>query len=275
MDFVVHPPIRQPEFKTFLSMEFNLKKIIKALLLSTSEAVSIKDIQKVVQRYHAQAVHEKSEEGATPSPDVSAPADAPVQEVIQDIINQVPTLLTATQIREAVDILEAEMRDSNDSARILQGPEGFRLVISPAYADWVRLLRGEPRPQRLSPASLETLSIIAYRQPVTRPEMEAIRGVSVDSALNRLLELELVSITGRADLPGRPIQYGTTDKFLDFTGLRTLGELPASDVLSPAQISEWITRATTPVTVGDAEMGLPLEDNSSSVNIDSDSPPSS
>ena len=275
MDFVVHPPIRQPEFKTFLSMEFNLKKIIKALLLSTSEAVSIKDIQKVVQRYHAQAVHEKSEEGATPSNEAPAPSEAPVQEVIQDIINQVPTLLTATQIREAVDILEAEMRDANDSARILQGPEGFRLVISPAYADWVRLLRGEPRPQRLSPASLETLSIIAYRQPVTRPEMEAIRGVSVDSALNRLLELELVAVTGRADLPGRPIQYGTTDKFLDFTGLRTLGELPASDVLSPAQISEWITRATTPVAVGDAEMGLPLEDNSTSVNIDSDSPPSS
>jgi len=275
MDFVVHPPIRQPEFKTFLSMEFNLKKIIKALLLSTSEAVSIKDIQKVVQRYHAQAVHERSEEGATPSTEASAPSEAPVQEVIQDIINQVPTLLTATQIREAVDVLEAEMRDANDSARILQGPEGFRLVISPAYADWVRLLRGEPRPQRLSPASLETLSIIAYRQPVTRPEMEAIRGVSVDSALNRLLELELVAVTGRADLPGRPIQYGTTDKFLDFTGLRTLGELPASDVLSPAQISEWITRATTPVAVGDAEMGLPLEDNSSSVNIDSDSPPSS
>ncbi|MEI6283973.1 MAG: SMC-Scp complex subunit ScpB [Opitutae bacterium] len=256
-------------------MEFNLKKIIKALLLSTSEAVSIKDIQKVVQRYHAQAVHERSEEGATPSTEASAPSEAPVQEVIQDIINQVPTLLTATQIREAVDVLEAEMRDANDSARILQGPEGFRLVISPAYADWVRLLRGEPRPQRLSPASLETLSIIAYRQPVTRPEMEAIRGVSVDSALNRLLELELVAVTGRADLPGRPIQYGTTDKFLDFTGLRTLGELPASDVLSPAQISEWITRATTPVAVGDAEMGLPLEDNSSSVNIDSDSPPSS
>ena len=276
MDFVVHPPIRQPEFKTFLSMEFNLKKIIKALLLSTSEAVSIKDIQKVVQRYHAQTAHEKSEEtAAQTSADSSAPTEPPVQEVIEDIINQVPTLLTATQIREAVDVLEAEMRDSNDSARILQGPEGFRLVISPAYADWVRLLRGEPRPQRLSPASLETLSIIAYRQPVTRPEMEAIRGVSVDSALNRLLELELVAVTGRADLPGRPIQYGTTDKFLDFTGLRSLGELPASDVLSPAQISEWITRATTPVAVGDAEMGLPLEDNSPSANIDSDTSPSS
>jgi chromosome segregation and condensation protein ScpB len=113
------------------------------------------------------------------------PAGPPVQEVIQDIIDQVPTLLTATQIREAVDALEAEMREANDACRILQGPEGFRLVISPAYADWVRLLRGEPRPQRLSPASLETLSIVAYRQPVTRSEMEAIRGVSVDSALTR------------------------------------------------------------------------------------------
>ena len=251
-------------------MEFNLKKIIKALLLSTSEAVSIKDIQKVVQRYHAQSASESTEERPAAEPGTApAPvATQPVQEVIQDIIDQVPTLLTATQIREAVDALEVEMRESNDASRILQGPEGFRLVISPVYADWVRLLRGEPRPQRLSPAALETLSIVAYRQPVTRPEMEAIRGVSVDSALNRLMELEFVAVTGRADLPGRPIQYGTTDKFLDFTGLRTLGELPASDVLSPAQISEWITRATTPVAVGDAEMGLPAADTSTNVALE-------
>ena len=263
-NFDVQPVSDNPIFKTLLPVEFNLKKIIKALLLSTSEAVSIKDIQKVVQRYHAQASADTSEERVpVEGQDSSTPAAQPVQEVIQDIIDQVPTLLTATQIREAVDALESEMRDANDSCRILQGPEGFRLVISPAYADWVRLLRGEPRPQRLSPASLETLSIVAYRQPVTRSEMEAIRGVSIDSALNRLLELELIAVTGRADLPGRPIQYGTTDKFLDFTGLRSLGELPASDVLSPAQISEWITRATAPVVVGDAEMGLPLEEGSS------------
>ena len=194
-----------------------------------------------------------------------------VEERLQDVPVAV-TALTATQIREAVDALEAEMREANDACRILQGPEGFRLVISPAYSDWVRLLRGEPRPQRLSPASLETLSIVAYRQPVTRSEMEAIRGVSVDSALNRLLELELVAVTGRAELPGRPIQYGTTDKFLDFTGLRSLGELPASDVLSPAQISEWITRATTPVNIGDSEVGLPLDDQSAAV-VATENPP--
>ena len=124
------------------------------------------------------------------------------------------------------------------------------------------------KPPRYSRAVMETLAIIAYRQPVTRPEMEAIRGVSVDSALNRLMELELVAVTGRADLPGRPIQYGTTDKFLDFTGLRTLGELPASDVLSPAQISEWIARATTPVAVTDADMGLPAADTSANVALE-------
>jgi segregation and condensation protein B len=256
-------------------VEFNLKKIIKALLFSTSEAVSIKDIQKVVQRYHAQAAAERQPdllEGQGEAVTPSAPSSAPVQEIIQDIIDQVPTLLTATQIREAVDALEAEMREANDACRILQGPEGFRLVISPAYSDWVRLLRGEPRPQRLSPAALETLSIVAYRQPVTRSEMEAIRGVSIDSALTRLLELELVAVTGRADLPGRPIQYGTTDRFLDFTGLRSLGELPASDVLSPAQISEWITRATTPVNIGDTEVGLPLEDQSS-IALATENPP--
>lgn len=269
-DSAVRPLFRQSNFTPLSPVEFNLKKIIKALLLSTSEAVSIKDIQKVVQRYHAQSASESTEERPAAEPGTApAPvATQPVQEVIQDIIDQVPTLLTATQIREAVDALEVEMREANDASRILQGPEGFRLVISPVYADWVRLLRGEPRPQRLSPAALETLSIVAYRQPVTRPEMEAIRGVSVDSALNRLMELEFVAVTGRADLPGRPIQYGTTDKFLDFTGLRTLGELPASDVLSPAQISEWITRATTPVAVGDAEMGLPAADTSAAVALE-------
>ncbi|MFM8549966.1 MAG: hypothetical protein ACKOBS_04740 [Verrucomicrobiota bacterium] len=95
-------------------MEFNLKKVIKALLFSTSEPVSIKDIQKVVQRYHAHAAAAQQPdlpEGAG-EPAVVPP---PVQEVIQDIIDQVPTLLTATQIREAVDALEAEMRGANDA----------------------------------------------------------------------------------------------------------------------------------------------------------------
>lgn len=268
-------------------MEFHLKKVLKTLLLSTAEPVSIKDIQAVIARYHEQrekeAVREAalagtSEAGpvvaeATPPPlDESAPTATPSQEeltlsdpdtqrVIRDIIEQVPTLLTATQIREAVDALNAEMTEAGEVTRVLQGPEGFKLVISPAFADWVRLLRNEAKPRRLSQAQLETLAVVAYRQPVTRAELEALRGVSADSALAHLQDLDLIQVTGRADLPGRPIQYGTTAKFLDFSGVKTLSELPASDVLTPAQINEWIARATNPDAKppGDVAMGLPDE----------------
>lgn len=236
-------------------MEFNLKKILKAMLASTSEALSIKDIQAVITRYHEQ--REKPAAG-TRDEEHADEAGTPEQALIQDIINQVPTLLTATQIREAVAEINREMEDSGDVTRILQGPEGFRMTIAPDYAEWIRLLRNDPRPQKLTQAALETLAIVAYRQPVTRGEMEAIRGVSVDSALARLLDLELIAVSGRADLPGRPSQFSTTPKFLDFVGLQTISELPESDVLSPAQISAWIERARNPgKTTTAADVGLP------------------
>lgn len=251
-------------------MEFNLKRVLKTLLLSTSEPVSIRDIQAVIARYHEQrekeAAREAAAAGEAPATPVTPADELPLndpdrQRVIRDIIDQVPTLLTATQIREAVEALNAQMAEDGEVTRILQGPEGFRLVIAPAYAEWVRLLRNDPKPRRLSQAQLETLAVVAYRQPVTRAELEALRGVSADSALAHLQEIELVMVTGRADLPGRPIQYGTTAKFLDFCGVKTLSELPASDVLTPAQINEWIARATNPAAkVTDAAMGLPDED---------------
>lgn len=240
-------------------MEFHLKKILKAMLASTSEPLSIKDIQAVITRYHEQ--REKSPAGTAAVAAERGNADdedaSPTQRLIQDIIDQVPTLLTATQIREAVSELNQEMEDYGDVTRILQGPEGFRMTIAPDYAEWIRLLRDDPRPQKLSQAALETLAIVAYRQPVTRGEMEAIRGVSADSAIARLLDLELIAVSGRADLPGRPSQFSTTPKFLDFVGLQTLSELPESDVLSPAQISAWIERAKNPAKTTAADVGLP------------------
>lgn len=250
----------------YCSMEFNLKKILKALLASTSEPLSIKDIQAVITRYHEQ--REKNEKNAAPETDeggvpVARPEGEnaePEQRVIEDIINQVPVLLTATQIREAIEELNSEMKDSRDATRIIIGPEGFRMVIAPDYAEWIRLLRNDPRPQRLTAAALETLAIVAYRQPVTRAEMEALRGVSVDSALSRLLDLELIMVSGRADLPGRPSQFSTTSKFLEFIGLQTISELPESDVLSPSQISAWIQKAMNPNRPTNADVGLHEED---------------
>lgn len=240
-------------------MEFNLKKILRALLFSTSEYLSIKDIQAVITRYHRDAEHAAEEvSDATAESDGAKPGE---QEQLKAIIEQVPSLLTASQIRDAMDAIAVELVEQGEVYRLIQGPSGFRFATAPDYAEWVRLMRDDPKPLRLSQAALETLAIVAYRQPVTRAEMEAVRGVAVDSALNRLTDLELIHVTGRADLPGRPLQYGTTEKFLEFCGIRSLEELPASDVLSASQINEWIRRASLPEKApGDAEMGLPDDD---------------
>ena len=239
-------------------MEFDLKKTLLALLHSTSEPLSVKDIQAVISRYHDQMeLMLEEQEESTADED---PVDEDGQKIMGGLLEQVPSLLTTAQIRDAMDAIAEDLKDPDSVYRLQEGPNGYRMSVSPRYADWVRLLRDEPRPQRLSPAAMETLAIIAYRQPVTRSEMEAIRGVSSDSALNRLMERELVYVVGRAELPGRPLQYGTTDAFLEYCGLKSLEELPSSDVLSPNQITEWIRSATMPEeAISDSDMGLAEE----------------
>ena len=245
-------------------MEFNLKRILQALLFSTSEPLAIKDIQAVITRYHLENDTEASEAEADEAGPI--PSKAPKkqagdsQSVMEEIVAQVPSMLTAAQVRDAMDTIANELEDRQDVYRLVQGPHGYRLVVEADYGEWVRLLREEPRPKRLSAAAMETLAIIAYRQPVTRADIESIRGVSADNALNRLLEHELIAVTGRAELPGRPLQYGTTDKFLEFTGIREIEELPASDVLSPNQISEWIRKASSEEALSDEDVGLGSED---------------
>lgn len=241
-------------------MEFNLKNILRALLQSTSEPLAIKDIQTVITRYHktSDPLFGKGDGATEEEGRAEEPGDG--QELMTDLIAQVPTLLTGAQIRDAMGEIAQELEDTLDVCRLQEGPNGYRLMVSPDYAVWVRLLRNEPRPQRLSQAAMETLAIIAYRQPATRAEIEAIRGVSADNAVNRLLDKELIHVMGRADLPGRPIQYGTTDKFLEFCGLKSIEELPASDVLSPNQITEWIRRAShQDKEISDADVGLQEE----------------
>jgi len=109
--------------------------------------------------------------------------------------------------------------------QVLPVAGGYQLCTRPEYAQAVSRLH-QPRPVRLSRAALETLAIIAYRQPVTRPEIEAIRGVAVDGVVETLLQYELVRELGRRSTPGRPMTYGTTDKFLSQFGLFSVQELP-------------------------------------------------
>lgn len=265
-------------------MAFNLHKVLKALLFSSSQPLSVKDIQGLFARFHDQATRlpgmtEETTEGAQPSgtpeegsspAEVAAPVDAgegvevsPLAPEDNDaeLYQDVPALITATQIREAMQALMAEFSAANDLYLLVEGPNGYRLVTHPRFARWIRILRNEPPPVKLTQSAIETLAIVAYRQPVTRTEIETIRGVSAEAGLNKLLERELVYITGRADLPGRPLQYGTTDKFLEFVGVKSLIELPASDVLSPRQIDEWLKQAVNQKPPTDADMGLPLEDS--------------
>ena len=103
---------------------------------------------------------------------------------------------------------------------------GFQFLTKPAYHSTIGIYLKQTTKKRLSRAALETLSIIAYRQPVTKGDMEKIRGVSCDYAVQKLLEKELVSILGRSDSPGRPLLYGTSQKFMDYFGLKNIKDLP-------------------------------------------------
>ncbi len=264
-------------------MAFNLKKVLKALLFSSSQPLSIKDIQTAFARFHDQAtlpsavIDPTSEGASTEGESAEVPAEEPIppfaaegeaaealispqSETDAELYQDVPSLITSAQIRAAMDELASELRAANDIYLLIDGASGYRLVTHPRFARWIRIQRDEPAPAKLTQSALETLAIIAYRQPVTRTEIETIRGVSAEAGLNKLLERELVYIVGRADLPGRPLQYGTTDKFLEFIGVKSLVELPASDVLSPRQIDEWLKNAINATPPADAEMGLPLEE---------------
>ncbi|MEY2578624.1 MAG: segregation and condensation protein [Verrucomicrobiota bacterium] len=133
---------------------------------------------------------------------------------------------TEAQVTAALEQLKIEYVQQGRAFQLTEKAEGWQLVSDPAYAPWVRQLFPAVKPARLTPPSLETLAIIAYRQPITRADVEAVRGVAVDGVLQNLMERGLVKIGGRAEVPGRPLLYETTQFFLEHFGLRDLDELP-------------------------------------------------
>jgi segregation and condensation protein B len=135
-------------------------------------------------------------------------------------------------VEAALDQLAQEHAQAGRSFRLACVAGAWQFVSQPEYAPWLKALAGERgRPGRLSLPALETLAIIAYRQPITRAEVEQIRGVSVDGVMQTLLERGLVESVGRAELVGRPLTYAITKLFLEYFGLRSLEELPAADEL--------------------------------------------
>jgi segregation and condensation protein B len=145
----------------------------------------------------------------------------------------------------ALEELARDYEQANRSYRLVCVAGAWQFVTQPEYAPWLKALVGQKnRPPRLSQPALETLAIIAYRQPITRAEIEQVRGVSVDGVMQTLLERGLVSPLGRAQVIGHPMTYGTTTLFLEYFGLGRLEDLPAADELRRLNIQKPPARVT-------------------------------
>jgi segregation and condensation protein B len=177
-----------------------LSRVIEALLFSAQKPLSIREMAAAIKGAGAED-----------------PAAAGPNEF---------TRASETEIAAALEELKIEYIQDQRAFQIIEKAEGWQLATDPAFARWVRQLFSAPKPARLSAPALETLAIIAYRQPITRADVEAVRGVNIDGVLQTLMERGLVKIAGRAEIPGRPLLYETTPFFLDHFGLRNLDELP-------------------------------------------------
>lgn len=139
--------------------------------------------------------------------------------------------ITAADIEAALEQLDALYTESG-SALMVQGiAGGYTLKTRPDFAPWTGRLFEQPKPAKLSQPALETLAVIAYRQPISRAEIESVRGVAVDGVVATLLERKVIAIAGRSEQPGRPLLYETTPLFLELFGLKSLDELPNADEL--------------------------------------------
>ncbi|MBO4675251.1 MAG: SMC-Scp complex subunit ScpB, partial [Elusimicrobiaceae bacterium] len=142
------------------------------------------------------------------------------------------------KIREIILTLKDEYAARGSAVQIVEIGGGFQMCTKPEYGRWVRRLYNEKMTTRLSNAALETLAIVAYKQPITRAEMEAIRGVDVAGPLEKLLDRGLVRVVGKKDTIGRPMVYGTTDEFLRTFGLNKISELPDLQVFAAKSLQE-------------------------------------
>ena len=144
-------------------------------------------------------------------------------------LKEILSELEPSQIRQLLDQLNTDYQQTDRAFRIQEVAGGYQLVTDPQLAPWLKRALDVPRDDVLSKAALETLAIIAYRQPISKAEIEAIRGVDGTATLETLLERQFVRVVGRKETPGRPLLYGTTAEFLRHFGLGSLKDLPPMD----------------------------------------------
>jgi segregation and condensation protein B len=215
-----------------------LKLILEAILFSAQKPLSLKELRDV---FAAAVEHAEGDETARGLKKVKE-----------------------SELTAALEELAKEHEQAQRSYRLACVAGSWQFVTQPEYAPWLKALVGHKlRPPRLSQPGLETLAIIAYRQPLTRAEVEQVRGVSVDGVMQTLLERGLVEQVGRAEVVGRPMTYGTTALFLEYFGLRSLDDLPAADELRRIVVQKpeaLVTADPGLATVPPEQLTLPTEE---------------
>ena len=214
----------------------DLKSILEAILFSAQKPLSPRELRDV---FSGAAEHDNSE-----------------------IVRGLKKVKEA-ELSSTLEALAKEHEEANRSYRLVCVAGAWQFVTQPEYAPWLKALVGhKSRPPRLSQPALETLAIIAYRQPLTRAEIEQVRGVAVDGVMQTLLERGLVEQVGRAEVVGRPMTFGTTNAFLEYFGLRSLEDLPAADELRRIVIQKpeaLVTADPGLATVPPEQLSLPEE----------------
>lgn len=192
----------------------DLPTVTEALLIASEEPLPTSELARLVRAHLAEIEDESGENDASYVPEGEAPS--------------LPELSNTSEedVVAAIATLNEQYELTGRSFMVLERSKGWKIYTKPEFAGFVRHLFPGQKPRKLSAPAMETLAIIAYRQPVTKAAIEAVRGVSCDGMLQKLLDLELIKISGRADLPGRPLLYNTTEYFFEHFGIKDVDELP-------------------------------------------------
>ena len=220
-----------------------LSSIIEALLIASQSPLSTDELARLVRARVAEAedVHlRETAEGKAPPP-----------------LAEWLTALAATAAGEVGQVL-VELNQSYEQSQraftLIERSKGWKIFTRPEYGEFVRQLFPGRKPERFSGPAMETLAIIAYRQPITKAAIEAVRGVACDGMIQKLLDRELVRIGGRAELPGRPLLYETTELFFEHFGIRSIDDLPNSTELRKVKLPQ----PQEEIPVADVEQQLAL-----------------
>ena len=209
-----------------------LKQIIGALLYASKTPVTAGDIRKTLQQV--------AETGTGAVKDFGEVSEA--------------------DVRAALAQLKHDLETNHVGIHMAEVANGFRLQNDASCGLWVRQMLNKGKDSRLSKPALETLAIIAYRQPIMRSEIEAVRGVQVDQVMRTLLDMQLIRIVGRSELPGRPWLFGTTQKFLEYFGLRNVQDLPGIEELKRMVEEQEKAKAEAAQAAVQQELGEEKED---------------